>query len=85
MGGRWYFEGGGRWYFTGLGMGGHKKLLEKDEHRTSNVQHRTSNLEQEMIKKSRRGWHKFSVLGSCLLFNIGRSMFDVGRSFFKTT
>ena len=24
------------------------------------------------------------VLDFCLLFNVGRSMFDVGRSFFKT-
>jgi hypothetical protein len=71
---------GGKWYFTGFGMGGHKKLYEKDEHRTSNVQHRTSNAEEKMIEKSSRGRTKCWVLGFCLLFNVGRSMFDVGRS-----
>jgi hypothetical protein len=36
-------------------------------------------------KKPRLGVVGCSVLGLCFSFDVGRSMFDVGRSSFKTT
>ncbi len=95
-----------------LRLGTVEGLLKKNEHRTSNVQHRMLNGKrlrnrspellndilkdtEELIKifvtsiktaekKPRLGVVECSVLDNRFSFDVGRSMFDVRRSSFKT-
>ena len=58
-----------------------EELLKK-----KNVQHRTSNTECLMGKDEETEIAvKCSVLDACFSFDVGRSMFHVRRSSFKTT